>query len=133
MRHYLKSLILTGVSFYAVYSFIPSVNVGIDPKNVAIIVGGLFILSKIIDPIFSLVLLPINFLTFGLVSVILNIAFFYAMTKFLPGFFIAAYDFPGANLEGFIIPRAYLSPIMTVFTVGLAFTFLQKVLRIIFE
>jgi uncharacterized membrane protein YvlD (DUF360 family) len=96
-------------------------------------IGGLWIISQVINPIFSLVLLPINLLTFGLISAVLNIVFFFALIKFLPGFSIMPYSFPGANLDGVIFPAMAFNQIMTTILIALTITLLQKILHIIFE
>ena len=133
MRHYLKSLILSGATFYIVYSLIPTISIGAYPKNVFLIIGGLFIISQIINPVFSLVLLPINFMTFGLVSLILNGVLIYGLLKFLPDFRIGAYNFPGANIQGIIIPPMNFNQITTIILAAIIITFLQKIFHLIFE
>lgn len=133
MRHYLKQLIIAAVAFYIAYSLIPTISLGMDPKNVGIVIGGILLTSVAIHPIFSLVLLPINLLTFGLLSLALNVGLVFAFTRFLPGFAIGAYNFPGANIEGFIIPAANMNEWQTLVAVALIITVVQKILHIIFE
>ena len=82
MRHYLKAIIISAASLYVAYTLVPTIKIGQDPKNILLLIGGVFIISQIINPIFSLVLLPINHLTFGLVMFILNIALFYLAMRF---------------------------------------------------
>lgn len=133
MRHFIKALIISAVSFYIAYKLILTIKIGADPQNLLFIIGGLFIISQIINPIFSLILLPINLLTFGLVSFIVNIAFIFALLRFLPGFSMSAYDFPGANIEGFIIPPFAFGEIQTILLTALIITVSHKILHIIFE
>lgn len=133
MRHYLKSIIITGASFYITKSAVPTINVGSDPKNYAMVLVGLWLISQIINPIFSLVLLPINIITFGFVSFLLNVAFVFALMNFLPNFSVSAYSFPGANIEGIILPPIYFNEITTVLLVAAAITVIQKLLHLIFE
>lgn len=133
MRHYLKQLIIAVAAFYAAYTLIPTVSLGQDPKNILIAIGGILLISLLIYPMFSIILLPINFLTFGLMSFVLNVILVFALIQFLPGFSIAAYDFPGANLEGFIIPPAKLTQIPTIIAFATIITVVQKVLHFIFE
>lgn len=133
MRHYVKALIISAIAFYIAYSLVPTISFGPDPKNIAIVIGGILITSIAIHPIFSLILLPINILTFGLLSLALNIALIFAFIRFLPGFAIGAYNFPGANIEGFIVPTANLNQIETIIVVALIITLVQKILHIIFE
>lgn len=133
MRHYLKAVIISAIAFYLAYTLVPTINLGVDPKNILIVTAGILLISILIHPIFSLVLLPINILTFGLLSFILNAVLLFSLTRFLPDFSIAAYNFPGANIEGFIIPSANLNQIGTILAVALIITVVQKLLHIIFE
>ena len=133
MRHYLKQLIIAAIAFYTAYTLIPTVSVGQNPKNILITIGGILLVSLIIQPIFSIILLPINFLTFGLVAFILNVALIFALIQFLPAFSIAPYDFPGANIGGFIVPAARLTQIATILAAATIITVVQKILHLIFE
>lgn len=133
MRHLLQTVIITIVAFYVAFTAIPTINVGSDPQNLLVIVGGLILISALIKPVFTIVLLPINLITFGLLSLILNFAFFFALTRFLPGFSIGDYNFPGANIDGFIIPATYLSRIIAIAAIAAIVTLIQKLLEIIFQ
>ena len=133
MRHLIKSFIITIATLYLTYSLVPTINFGIDLKNIALFAGGIWVISQLINPIFSVVLLPINLLTFGLLSYILNIAFVFALINFLPGFSVSAYNFPGANIDGLILPQVSFNQMGTILVVALIITFVQKTLHIIFE
>ena len=78
-------------------------------------------------------MLPINILTFGALSLILNTALIFAFTKFLPGFSVSPYNFPGINFQNFIIQPASLSWFATIAAIGAVITIIQKLLHIIFE
>lgn len=133
MRHYLKSVIITVATFYISTSLINTVSFGNDPKNILMFLAGLWIISQIVNPIFSLVLLPVNILTFGLISFLLNVAFVFALLTFLPGFSVSAFYFPGAVIQGVIFPAVPLNQIGTILLLSLAITILHKILHIIFE
>lgn len=133
MRHYLKTLIITIASAYIAYRLVPTIQIGPDPKNILLLLGGLWLISQIINPLFSLVLLPLNFITFGLVSLIINIAFIFALLNFLPGFIISAYDFPGAFIDGIILPAISFNQVATIILVAAIITAVQKILHVIFE
>ena len=133
MRHYLKSVLITIATFYISITLINTVSFGSDPKNIIMFLGGLWIISQIVNPIFSLVLLPVNILTFGLISFLLNVAFVFALLNFMPGFSISAYYFPGAVVQGIIFPPVPLNQITTIVALSLSITVLHKILHIIFE
>jgi len=133
MRHYFKSIIITIASAYIAYRLVPTISIGSDPKNILMAIGGLWVISQIINPLFSLVLLPINLLTFGLISLILNVALVFALLNFLPGFTVLAYDFAGANIDGIILPPIAFNQVTTIILVAAIITFVQKLLHLIFE
>lgn len=134
MKHYLRIIVSTTVVFYATTMLMEgAIELGTDPKNILFVIGGLIIISQLINPIFSLILLPINHLTFGIFSYVLNVALFFILPHFLSGFSINAYDFPGADINGFILPAVALTQVSTVLVVSAAITIIQKFLHLIFE
>lgn len=133
MRHYLKALIISAIAFYASYTIVPTIRLGSDPKNIAIVIGSIFFVSALIRPIFGIVLLPINILTLGSMSLILNTVLVYVLTIYLPGFGIGAFDFKGAQIDGFILPAYSFNGIATIILIAIIITFVQKILHIIFE
>lgn len=133
MRHYLRKLIIVAASIYIAASLVPTISIGPDPKNLLFVFGGLLVISLIINPIFSLVLLPVNHLTFGLLMFILNIAFIFGLLYFLPGFSVAPYNFGGANIQGVIIPPYFFTQLTAVILVAFILTLSQKILHIVFE
>lgn len=133
MRHYLRKLIIVVISLYAAYSLVPTIKLGSDPQNLIVIFASFFLASVFIKPFFSLVLLPINFLTTNLVSLALNTAIIFVLLNFLPGTAIEAYNFPGANLSGIIIEPVSFNQIATIVVVALIITVVQKTLHLIFD
>jgi uncharacterized membrane protein YvlD (DUF360 family) len=112
---------------------VPTIKFGQDPGNILIVIGGFWIISQIINPIFSLILLPVNLLTFGLISLILNIALVFALLRLVPGFQIDSFDFVGVNYEGIILPAYHFGISQTALLIATIMTFVQKILHLIFE
>lgn len=133
MRHYIKSILITIATFYITLSLVPTISLGTQPKNYALVLLGLWFISQVINPIFSLVLLPVNLITFGLISFLLNVAFVFALINFLPQFSVSAYSFPGTQIEGIILPPVNFNEIGTIILISAIITVLQKILHIIFE
>ena len=133
MRHYLKSLVIAAATLYIAQMAVPTIDIGTSIKNYALVVGAIFLIAQIINPIFSLVLLPINHLTFGLVIFALNIALFFGLINFLPGFTVGAFDFPGTQVDGVILPAISFNQTSTVILVAFVIALVQKILHIIFE
>lgn len=133
MKHYLRKLIIVFLSLYLAYSLIPTIHLGSSPKNFVVIIAAFFLVGIVIRPVFSLILIPLNFLTIGLVSFILNILTIFILTSFLHGVSIGAYSFAGANLGGIILQPTALNQITTIVLVAALITVSQKILHLIFE
>lgn len=133
MKHYFKLVIITLISFYTAYILVPTINLGNDPQNILTVIGGLLLISLIINPLFSIVLLPINLITHGLVSLLLNIVLIFILLRILPGFDIAPYNFRGADISGFVIPAVKLSQTSAIIAVATIITLVQRVLHMVFE
>lgn len=133
MRYYLRKTVIAIIGLFTAAALVPTVSFGSDYKNVIVAVASLLVVSLFIKPLFSLILIPINFFTFISVTLILNLAAIIALTLFLPGFTISAYKFPGANFEGFIIPQYSFSQVATTLLFTAIITTVQKTLHTIFE
>ena len=79
----LKILIFALAVFFA-GSFIPGISV--DNFTVALLAALVILaVNMFIKPVVKLIALPINFLTLGLFSIVINIALMYAVVYFMPG------------------------------------------------
>jgi len=86
------------------------------------IFGGLALclLFMILKPILNILSLPLNLVTLGLFSFLTNTIILYLATVFVPQIRITAFNFPGANFSGFIVPSlSFNSFFAFVVTAGL--------------
>ena len=70
-------------------------------------------LHSIVKPILNFITMPLNFLTLGLVSAVLNVAIFYAITYLVPSFTFSASSLAGFALgeTGVIIAGAVVAAV----------------------
>lgn len=89
MKIILHWLILTGAIFLSAY-LVP----GIFVSNflTALIAGAcLGFINLVVKPVLKILTLPINILTLGLFSIVLNALLFWALTTVVPGFTISTF------------------------------------------
>jgi len=106
---FLKILIFALAVFFAGY-FIPGIAVD---NFVTALLAALVILAvnMFIKPVVKFIALPINFMTLGLFSIVINIALMYAVVYFTPG--VSAEGFlPTLEMAGGL---AVLSIILNLF------------------
>lgn len=90
------------------------------------ILGGiaLTLLLVFLRPVLNIVALPLNLVTMGLFSFVVNIIIFYILTVLVIGITISSFTFPGYSYAGFIIPKIYVNTLFAFILVS----FLQSLI-----
>jgi putative membrane protein len=111
MKSFLRNIIFNGFSLFILAQVLAGFKV-IDGLP-TYIVGGvvLTLLLKIVRPILNVLALPLNLVTLGLFSFIINAIIFYLLTVLVIGINISAFTFNGISYAGFIVPKFYVGTI----------------------
>lgn len=105
------------------------------------IVGGWFayliaaatlsILMLVVAPILRILFIPVNMLSFGLLSWVVNVIVLYILTVFVSDVHITSWTYPGGSWQGFIIPELSvtytIALIISSITVTVFFNLLRNV------
>ena len=88
-----------------------SFNVGSSFQTILIGAGVLAVLTLLLKPILKLLFLPINALTLGLFTLVINAGVFYLFIRLVPSVSISSWQFPGfsyntVEISSFTIPYA---------------------------
>lgn len=124
----LRNIIASTVAVFVVGWLIPGISYGGDARVLlsAALVFALF--QTIVKPILNFITLPINFLTLGLVSLVITVGLFYAISYIVPAFSFSAFQFAGFSFGGIVIPAvlipAYGTVLLGAVVVSLVFAFL---------
>ena len=88
-------------------------------------------LTLFIQPILKILIIPINFLTLGLASWVVNVIILWLLTVFMPQIQIHALNFSGTTILGIIVPPIQvsytISLILATFLLSLFINILQSV------
>ncbi len=84
----------------------------------------LTIMMMFLKPLLSLIFLPINILTLGLLGWLVNVAVLYLWTAVVPNVSLVPWVFPGVSAGGFVVPKASLTYTWTLILVSLVITFI---------
>jgi putative membrane protein len=100
-----------------------------------ILMAGLVlsILMLIVAPILRILFIPINILTFGLLSWFINVIVIYLLTVFVPEIQIRSWAFPGFSWSGFSIPEMYLSYFFALVVISLSISTITNILHYVSE
>ena len=86
-------------------------------------------LNFFIRPILKILFLPLNILTLGLFSLVLNAILLYLLTVILPEFIVQPYFFHGFTSSGFIIPAIHFSLIATFILISFVISLISSFLH----
>lgn len=93
----------------------------------------LSLLMLIVKPILKILFIPINFLTFGIAGLFINVVVVYLLTLLMPEVIIRAFVFPGLSWGGFVIPSVNLSYLWSLVIVSVLITVISHFLHDVSE
>ena len=93
----------------------------------------LSLLMLVVSPILKILFIPINLLTFGLLSWLINVAIIYLLTLFVPAVAIRTWMFPGISWQGFVVPSTLVSYPLALILSSLTLTFITNLLHSVSE
>lgn len=97
-------------------------NVGFNDYLTLILAGiVLTILEKIVEPILKILFLPINIVTLGFFSAVINVFIIWLATYFVPGF----------NISPMIVFGVHLNQFFTLLLISLLISLSQKIIKFI--
>lgn len=120
MKTILRSFLINFGTLLLVSQIIPSLEISGGVRGLAI--GSLAFMAAniVLIPLLKVLLLPLNLLTLGVFAWLSNVLALYLLVNVVPNFKLLPYTFPGATLNGFIIPSMDLS----TFQVAMAASFI---------
>lgn len=100
-----------------------------------LVLGALvfMVINSTVVPLLKVMLLPLNLLTFGIFTWVVNVIALYLLTILVPQFKLIPYTFTGLGISGFVIPSIRLDilqvAIVASFLVGIISHFLQWIIK----
>ena len=129
MKTLLRYFLINLVSLYAATKIIPGLIYTGGFKSLALGAGAFMLINFILVPLLKILFLPLNLLTVGLFSWLINVLALYAFTTLFSDFQLIPYTFPGFFSNGFNIPVTELSPfwvaVLASLVIGVITHFLQ--------
>lgn len=133
MKSILRRVVFYSFALFLVSQFISGLS--ISGGFTAYILGGfvLTILFMIIKPILSIITLPLNIITLGLFSFVVNAIILYLLTILVSNISISSFVFEGLNFAGFIVPQISVNTFFAFITVSVFLSFIVGGLKWITE
>lgn len=129
MKKLLRYFLINTVSLLAATHYVPGLLYSGGVRT--LVIGGFAftVINFLLVPMLKILFLPLNLLTLGLFSWLINVLALYALTTVVSGFYLVPYTFEGFVYNGFSIPAVDLNTFMVAvvasFVIGFVTHFLQ--------
>jgi len=133
MKHIIRIFLFNVFALWLSSQILPTITA---PGGVGTILFAGFILSilmLIVQPVLKILFIPINILTFGLLSWLINVIVIYLLTIFVPELKVVPWIFPGGAFAGFVIPAIHFSYYTALIASSLLITIITDVLHYVSE
>lgn len=107
----IRSYLINIFALWATAQYIGSLRLPGDWQMFFLLALGFTALHLLVKPVLKIFLGPINFLSLGLVDLLLDGGILYLLTYYFPFAAIIPWIFPGLTFEGIIIPAIELNVI----------------------
>lgn len=129
MKTLLRSTLFYSFALSLLPSIVPGVTVNDGIMSLLVLGFTLMLLFSVIRPVLNLISLPINIVTVGLFSVLINAFLLYILTVLVPNITISAFEFQGFSWAGFVIPRSdintFFAYVLSAITISAIISFLN--------
>lgn len=129
MKTLLRYFLINLISLYLTTKYLPGLSFTGGFKSLLLGALVFMLINFIMVPLLKLLFLPLNLLTVGLFSWLVNVLALYALTTVVSDFVLTPFHFPGANLAGLVIPAMDLTTfwvaVVASLMIGVITNFLQ--------
>ncbi len=119
MKTLLRYFLINLVSLYTATRLVSGLTYTGGIKSLVIGAAAFMLINFIMVPLLKILFLPLNLLTVGLFSWLINVLALYALTTVVSDFQLLPYTFPGLYIAGFNIPATDLSPFLVAIVASL--------------
>ena len=133
MKYLVRVFVFNVFALWLASQLLPTIRV--VPTWQALLSAGavLSALMLIVKPILKILFLPINIITFGLLSWMVNVIVIYLLTVVAFEVSIVPWTFPGGSAFGFVVPAIALTYVMALIASSLLITLIVSILHSISE
>ncbi len=133
MKHLVRVFLFNVFGLWLTSQVLPTLMVTTGWQTMLFAGFILSLLMLIVAPMLKILFIPINILTFGLLSWLINVIVLYLLTLFVPEIQIREWAFPGASWAGFVIPQIQIAYFPALVLTSLAVSSITDVLHYVSE
>lgn len=109
MKLLLRTFLFSLFALWLTAQVLPTITIGGSLSTLLFAGFVLSLLMLLVAPMLRILFIPINIMTFGLLSWVVNVIVLYLLTIFVPQIAISEHTFPSVSWAGFVIPSFHSS------------------------
>lgn len=129
MKSLLRNFLINLAALVVAAAIIPGLRIEGGFPTLAAGAFVLMLINWFIVPLLKVTFLPLNLLTLGLFTWVINVLALYLLTRIIPQIKIVPYFFPGGNFNGFTVPSTSLSILMVAILASFLVGFISHFLH----
>lgn len=133
MKYLLRVFLFNLAGIWLTSQILPTMTIRGGWQTMLLAGATLSLLMLVVKPILKILFIPINLLTFGLLSWFINVIVIYILTLVVPEVTIRPWTFPGATWSGFVIPSVHATYFLSLIATSLVITFITNLFHQISE
>lgn len=133
MKYLLRCFLFNAFAVWLTSQILPGIIVNGGWQGILFTAFVLSILMLTVQPILKILFIPINIMTFGLLSWAVNVIVVYLLTFLVPAVKIVSWNFAGFSSAGFVIPAFPVSYLLSLTLVTIMLTLISNILHNISE
>lgn len=129
MKSIIRRIVFYSVALYLTSQIATGLTISGGLTNY--LIGGivLSLLFMIVKPVLGIITLPLNIITLGLFSFVVNAIILYLLTIFVPNISISAFTLKGFSLAGFVVPSFSVNNFFAYVAASILLSFIVGLLR----
>lgn len=133
MKYLVRVLLFNIFGLWFTAQILPTLTLSSGWQPLILAGVTLSLLMLVVKPVLKILFIPINLLTFGLASLLINVIVIYLLTIFVPEVQIRSWQFPGITFAGFVVPAVFLTYPVALIVSSLVITFMVQLLHDVSE
>ena len=123
--------LFNSIAIYLASQLLEGVSYSEDIKILVLAGIALTLANYIVKPVIKIVTLPINFITLGFFSWVIDVFILYLVILFVPEFSVAGFAFEGFSYNGFSAPAMVFSQFWALVVSSLVIAILVNIFKYI--
>lgn len=133
MKHLIRVFLFSVFALWLTSEVMPGITITGSWQTILFAGFILSLLLLIVAPILKILFIPINLLTFGLLSWFVNVMVIYLLTLVVPEIQIVPWSFAGASWAGFVIPAFEINYFLSLILTSLSIATITDILHHVSE